>query len=177
MFTLTTKRLLLRDFTADDFDAYYATTTDPEHQRFYAEKETTREFTRHIFDLIRSYADAAERTKYQLAICLPTSELIGTCGVRTEAAEHRNASYGCGIARPYWGHGYAYEASHAIINFGFQELGLHRVYAETISENTNARALAERLGMKLEGIMRDAKFFNGRWWDVAVYGVLENEWH
>lgn len=177
MFTLQTNRLLLRDFTAADFPAFYANTTDPEHQRFYSERETTPEFTRHIFDMIRGYADAAERTKYQLAICLPTGELIGTCGVRTESEEHRNGSYGCGIGRPYWGQGYAYEASHTIINFGFIELGLHRIYAETISENVRASALAERLGMKLEGELREAKFFNGRWWDVALYAVLENEWN
>jgi RimJ/RimL family protein N-acetyltransferase len=176
MFSIETERLLLRDFEPGDFDAFYASSNDPQYRQYYAEQETTRAFWKQIFDRILSATEPPERTKYQLAVCLPSGELIGTCGVRVEVLEHQQASFGCAIARAYWGQGYAYEASRRIIGFGFDSLPAHRVYAETISENTRARALAERLGMRLEGQLRQHKYFRGRWWDTAIYAVLKQEW-
>ena len=41
----------------------------------------------------------------------------------------------------------------------------------------NARALAERLGMKLEEEFKQVKFFHSRGWDVVVYAISKNEWH
>ena len=176
MLTLETEKLILRDFRADDFEAFYATSNAPEYQKFYSEREMTRAFWRDIFDRILSSAEAPDRTKYQLALCLQTGELIGTCGVRIEVPDHRQASFGCAIDCAYWGKGFAYEASRHIIDFGFSSLCIHRIYTETISENTRARALVERLGMRLEGELRHHKFFHGRWWDTIIYAVLKDEW-
>ena len=176
MFSLETDRLILRDFQLDDFEAFFATSQDPEYRQFYSEKETTREFWKVIFERILSAVDEEDRTKYQLAICLRTGKLIGTCGVRIEDAEHRQTSFGCAIARPYWGKGLAFEASHRIIDFGFASLPIHRIFAETISENRRSRLLAERLGMRLEGELRHNRFFRGRWWNTIVYSILEDEW-
>lgn len=176
MFSLPTDRLILRDFRPDDFDAFYAATDDPEYRRFYPEKETSRAFLQGIFARILAGAAEPDRLRYQLAICLPSGELLGTCGVRLEDVEHRQASFGCAIARPYWGQGYAYEAARRLIGFGFSSLPIHRLYAETNSENSRSRALAERLGMRLEGEFRQHKYFRGRWWNTAIYAVLKEEW-
>jgi len=176
MLHLTTERLILRDFEPGDFEAFYAASRDPEYSRFYSEKETTREFWQSVFDRILSSTTDQERLIYQLAICLPTGEVIGTCGVRMEDRENRQASFGCALARSYWGQGFAYEASQRILDFGFSSLPIHRLYAETISENTQARKLAERLGMKLEGELRQNRFFRGRWWNTVIYSILKDEW-
>ena len=40
----------------------------------------------------------------------------------------------------------------------------------------HARALAEQLGMQLEGILRQTQYFRGEWWDTAVYSILKSEW-
>jgi len=176
MFSIETDRLLLRDFGPDDFEAFYETSNDPAYRRYYPEDETTRAFWEEIFGRILAGTEAAERTKYQLAACLQNGELIGTCGLRIEVLEHQQASFGCAIGRAYWGQGYAYEASRSIIDYGFSSLPVQRVYAETISENVRARALAARLGMRLEGELRQHKFFKGRWWNTVIYAVLKEEW-
>jgi len=176
MLSLETERLLLRDFRSGDFEAFYATTQDPEYQKFYSEKESGREFWQSIFDSLLVPLEVKERMKFQLAICLKTGELIGTCGVRIEDCENRQASFGCAIARPYWGKGLAVEAAHRILKYGFSELGMHRIYAETISENARAGMLARRLGMRLEAELRENRFFQGRWWHTAIYAILKDEW-
>jgi RimJ/RimL family protein N-acetyltransferase len=176
MFSLKTDRLVLRDFRPDDFEAFYATSTDPEYGRFYPERELAEAHWRQIFERILPPADRRERRTYQLALCLLDGTLIGTCGVRLEDVEHRQASFGCAIASRYWGKGLAYEGSHRVIEFGFSSLGIERLYAETISANRGARALAERLGMRLEGEFRHHRFFRNRWWNTAIYAVLREEW-
>jgi RimJ/RimL family protein N-acetyltransferase len=176
MVSINTQRLILRDFESADFEAFFATSNDPEYQKYYSEREMARGFLKDLFDRILSGNKAPNRTKYQLAVCLPTGDIMGTCGVRIEDVEHQQASFGCAIAPPYWGKGYAYEASRHLINFGFSSLPTHRIYAESISENTRARALAERLGMRLEAELRHHKYFNGRWWDTVIYAVLKEEW-
>jgi [ribosomal protein S5]-alanine N-acetyltransferase len=176
MLPLETGRLVLRDFNPDDYEAFFATANDPEYQKYYSEQETTREFWQDLFARILSGAKPTARTKYQLAICLPEGELIGTCGVRLEDIDNQQASFGCAISRKYWGKGYAYEAACSILSFGFSSLPVHRIYAETISENSTARALAERLGMRLEAVLKDTKYFRGRWWDSVIYAVLNEEW-
>ena len=78
MFSLQTERLLLRDFLPDDFDAFFATTNDPEYQQFYAEAEMTRPFFQKIFTHILEGTSETPRTSYQLATCLPEGTLLGT---------------------------------------------------------------------------------------------------
>jgi [ribosomal protein S5]-alanine N-acetyltransferase len=173
---IETDRLLLRDFKPGDFEAFYTTTNHPEYQKYYPERETTRVFLETIFQRILAYSEKSSRLKYQLAICLQTGELVGTCGVRVEDLDSQQASFGCAIGRRYWGKGYAYEASRRIIDFGFACLPIHRIYAETISQNNAARVLAERLGMRLEGELKEHKYFRGRWWNTSIYAVLKKEW-
>jgi len=176
MIILETDRLLLRDFGPEEFVAFYETSQDPEYRRFYSEKEVTREFWRTIFNKILTSAKAEDRLKYQMAVCLKTGEIIGTCGVRIEDQENQQASFGSAIARPYWGKGLAYEASRRIIDYGFLNLSIHRVFAETNSENTRARSLAKRLGMSQEGELRQNRYFRGRWWSTVIYSILKDEW-
>lgn len=173
---IETARLLLRDFQPEDFEALLATMQDPAYQQFYAEEETTREFWDGLFARLLEATAAEDRQVYQLAICLPGGELIGTCGVRLKGQDHQQASFGCAIGRPYWGQGYATEASQAVLDYGFTHLPIHRAYAETNRENTRARQLAERLGMRLEGILQHHRYFRGRWWDTAIYAILQDEW-
>ncbi len=176
MNAIETERLVLRDFDLDDFKAFFATTNDPEYHQFYSEHEMSREFWAEIFERILSGTHAPDRTSYQLAVCLRNGELIGTCGVRMEDMEHGQASFGCAVGRPFWGQGYALEAARRVVTLGFALLPIHRLYAETLAANTRARALAERLGMRLEGHLREQKFFRHRWWDTVIYALLEDEW-
>lgn len=175
-FILTTERLILRDFDPLDFDPFYATTDDPEYRQYYSDAEMTRDFWLEIFERIRSGVNEPDRTAYQLAVCLPSGELIGTCGVRLEDVSHRQASLGCAISRTYWGKGFALEACRRVIDFGFNNLSIHRLYAETNSANGRSLALVERLGFRKEAELIHTRFFSNRWWNTAIYAILEEEW-
>ena len=68
--------------------------------------------------------------------------------------------------------GYAYESCSAVIRYGFQHLGVHKVVAETI-DGVKSVGLMGKLGMKREGVQRSqTKDSEGNWADLYLYGLL-----
>jgi RimJ/RimL family protein N-acetyltransferase len=96
--------------------------------------------------------------------------------VRKESAEAQVADMGYELDPNYWGYGYATEAATAVLNFGFSQLRVHRVWANAIAENKASRRVLEKIGMQLEGTLRENEWMKGRWWDTVLYGILEQEW-
>lgn len=86
------------------------------------------------------------------------------------------ANFGVWLHPRSWGNGYAIEASASLIDFAFQELGLHRVSATVTAPNDASRTLCERLGFAHEGAAREAAFVHGEYVDVERYGLLAREW-
>ena len=74
------------------------------------------------------------------------------------------------------GRGYATEAARAIVRFGFIKLCLHRIWSWCIAENAGSARVLAKVGMRLEGRLRDKEYFRGRWWDTLLYAMLEQEW-
>jgi RimJ/RimL family protein N-acetyltransferase len=75
-----------------------------------------------------------------------------------------------------WRRGIGTEAQRLTIQLAFGELGAHRVLELILAENAPARAVVERLGFVLEGIMRGHVRRRGQLKDVAVYGLLREDW-
>jgi len=73
------------------------------------------------------------------------------------------------------GRGVGGEATRAMIEFAFRTLNFHRLQAEVIEFNAPSRRLLEKLGFRLEGRLREAKYCDGRYWDILVYGLLRPE--
>ena len=173
----TTARLLLRDFQADDWPAVLAYQSDPRYLRYYAWEGRTEEEVREFVNMLAGLKRAEPRTKFQFAITLRADgRLIGNCGVRKRSPEAREADIGYELDPGHWGRGYATEAAGAMLAWGFDELGLHRVAADCVAENVASARVLEKLGMRREGRLRDHKWMKGRWWDTLLYAVLDHEW-
>lgn len=80
------------------------------------------------------------------------------------------------IVTEHEGKGLVTRACRVLIDIGFRELGLHRVVVRAGVENMRSRAVAERLGFREEGIERGACRGSGGFYDLVVYGMLEEEW-
>jgi RimJ/RimL family protein N-acetyltransferase len=91
--------------------------------------------------------------------------------------EHdRQASIGCGLAREFQVSGYAEEAMRALVDYGFLNLKIHRIYAEMIGSNKAAIQLCKKFGMRVEARFIEHRFFKEQWWDTVVFAILKREW-
>jgi RimJ/RimL family protein N-acetyltransferase len=174
---LHTARLLLRDFTLADVSAVFAYQSDPRYVRYYPQGVTTLEWSQSLVQKFVEAQSVMPRHKFQFAVCLPDAgQLIGNCGIRKASPDATEANIGYEFNPDFWGHGYATEAARALLRFGFTELKVHRVTAECIADNVASAHVLEKIGMTLEGRLREKEYFKGRWWDHLWYGILEREW-
>ena len=67
-------------------------------------------------------------------------------------------------------------ACRALVDHGFDALRLHRAVIRAATENAPSRAVAERLGFRLEGVEREAQLVNGEFVDLVRYALLSTEW-
>ena len=174
---LETNRLILREFEESDWTAVLAYQSDPLYLRYYHWSDRTPGNVRAFVNMFLDFQRERPRTKFQLAMFLKEkNELIGNCGIRINDSELREANIGYELDSRFWGNGYATEAARAILRFGFEELGLHRVYATTLAVNKGSARVLEKLGMRLEARELEKEFIKGRWLDSLTYAILEREW-
>jgi ribosomal-protein-serine acetyltransferase len=80
------------------------------------------------------------------------------------------------IGREHEGRGLVTRAVRAMIDIGFRDLGLHRIVIRAGEQNRRSRAIPERLGFTQEGVARGAGLGANGFYDLVVYGLLEDEW-
>lgn len=90
-----------------------------------------------------------------------------------------NADAGWQVSPEQEGHGLAFEALSAVLDFAFAPLpdglGLHRVQANVIPSNVRSRALAKRCGFREEGLAKQMLLIDGRWEDHVMHAKLADE--
>jgi RimJ/RimL family protein N-acetyltransferase len=170
-------RLRLREWREDDWPGAHAYASDPEVVRYLDWGPNTEMETRAFIAGTVQSRQASPRTHYDLAVALADSDaVIGGCRIWIESAEHRDASIGYSLARAYWDLGYATELARGLLRFGFETLGMHRIWAIVEPQNTASARVLEKAGMQREGRLRDHRYAKGRWRDSLLYAVLAQEW-
>jgi ribosomal-protein-serine acetyltransferase len=101
--------------------------------------------------------------------------IAGVTGFLPLDRVHRGGEIGYWLAAPYQGRGIMTASCRFLVRYAFHTLDLHRLQIAAATENLRSRAVIERLGLKLEGILRGRENLYGRWVDHAVYSMLEHE--
>ena len=174
--TLTTERLTLRPFVADD-------AFDVERLAGMRQIADTTLNIPHPYphggaaEWIRLHGPAwIDGTSVTFAIVgQRTGALVGAISLIIKR-EHQRAELGYWIAVDCWNRGYATEAARTIIDFAFETLRLHRIESRHLLRNPASGRVMEKVGMKREGIERDLVLKWDRFESLALYSILEPEW-
>lgn len=105
-----------------------------------------------------------------------TGRVVGAIGLKLHLP-HGAAELGYWVGVPSWGRGYTTEAARAVVAFGFDTLGLHRIHAHCFARNASSERVLLKLGMTREGLLRDAVRKWGEFENVALYALLAPDWH
>jgi RimJ/RimL family protein N-acetyltransferase len=172
---LETERLLLRRLTPADVDTAVAHELDPEIMRFIRDVPTPEAARQKVLAFLEPWR--AEEGRWLILAVVPKGQerMVGIVGCRVTTAAHEAMELGYRLHSDVHGRGYASEASQRLVDFLFDEVGLHKLIALCTAENTGSYRVMEKLGMQREGCMRQYARIGGRWHDELVYGLLADE--
>ncbi len=102
-------------------------------------------------------------------------ELCGIMGFNSIDSTNHNAEIGYWLAESFQGQGIMTRAVARLIQHGFDDLNLHRIELHAATKNLPSCALAERTGFTREGVMKDADYMNGQYYDLAIYGLVNQK--
>jgi len=168
---LETERMILRDFTMDDLDDFHEIFSDP----------VVMKYTEPPYDINQS-------EKFLSDFCIKRDPKGGFAAVLKETSKVIGYVLFCSVDEPdiyemgwifnknHWRKGYAYEICSKVIKYGFEDMELHKIYADTIDPHKSA-SFMEKLGMKPEGIQRKQTRSNDdEWCDLYLYAILHEDY-
>lgn len=175
---LQTERLLLREFVPEDWTAVHTYQSDPLYLRYYEWNSRTEADVRAFVQMFIDWQQEQPRTKFQLAVIHQADgRLIGNCGIRINNLARREANIGYELDSRYWNRGYATEAARVILQFGFTELNMQRIWAKCVAENRGSARVLEKLGMRLEAHELKREFIKDVWHDHLIYAIDVRHWY
>lgn len=169
---LFTPRLKLRWMDERDTQAHYAVFSDPLVTRYWSSEPWTSmdQAVQAIARIRAAYADGSE-ARFGIEL-LETGELIGNCALHHFFEASRRCELGYAIGSRHWGRGYVSEALAALLDYGFDVLGLNRIEADIDPRNGASARVLEKLGFRKEGYMPERWIVHGEPADTVNYGLL-----
>ena len=141
--TLETERLILRKITLGDAEAVFAYASDPEVSRYKLwDAHRSIEDSKAFLELVLGKYESGGEPDWGI-VYKGDHRFVGTCAILGISADHSRAELGYVIHREYWGRGHVPEAVRAIIRFGSERMGLNRIEARCIAENTASARVHE----------------------------------
>lgn len=173
--TLKTDRVILSPFTLTDA---------PLVQRYAGDQDiarTTQNVPHPYLDGVAEKWIAGHLLQYlekknaAFAVRSPSGDLIGAMNLSLKPGDQL-AELGYWIAVPFWGQGYCTDAARRMIQFGFEDLGLNKIYARHLGINPASGRVMQKSGMTREGVQRQHTLKNGVLMDIVEYGILRSEY-
>jgi [ribosomal protein S5]-alanine N-acetyltransferase len=169
---IETQRLLIRPFKASDWKDAVEYCTDPIVMKYIPiglmNEQKVKEFVSE---------EPNDETECYAIELKSNNKVIGQI-IYHPWFEKLTYEIGWIINPAFQNQGFASEAAKAVIEYGFQEQKLHRIICTCQPDNPASWKVAEKIGMRREGIFQKSIYKeNGIWWDEYFYAILENEWN
>ena len=180
MIHLETDRLILRDYTDMDFEAYYKLKSDAQTM-YYLQDIMARspEEAKAEFSEVLSDQAASSRKFYFLHMELKnTHEQIGSIGytVKDNTPVGKIVHLGYFSYPKYWGNGYTSEALKRLLKYAFTENNVYRVTTGCLAENKGSEKVMQKNGMIKEAEHLDYEWHDGKMKTRLEYRLLRHEW-
>ena len=123
-----------------------------------------------FLDLIQKSAD--------LILCIEVnSEFAGSAGIHLKKDIHRkNAEIGYWLAEPYWGHGIVSRVVKEMVDKGFQQFDIDRIYAPVFGRNKASQRVLQKCGFVVEAEFKNTVYKNGKFEDEVVLAIRREQW-
>ncbi|SIT03463.1 Protein N-acetyltransferase, RimJ/RimL family [Chryseobacterium ureilyticum] len=176
---LESERLTLRAFKESDIHNVHEMLQKPESTVFNPSSYSNdKNETQKLINTWKSEAEAGENRK-KFTFLIETNRdhtFVGIIGIDIIKPHYKNAETWYKLSPEIWGKGYATEALEKIIQFGFEELKLHRIEAGCAIDNIASYKVMEKSGMIREAHRRKLLPLKSGWSDNYEYAILEEDY-
>ena len=172
---IETKNLVLESFTVEDAEEIFKIRSDDRVTKFLDRDnhKTVEESKTMIQMMIQSYRDKAGIN--WIIRKMGSFEVLGYIGYWNLIRENVRAEIGYALKPGYWGKGYMSEALLKVLEYGFNEFGLHSILGNVNPQNKRSIKILEKYGFKKEAHFREDYLYNGRYLDSEIYCLLETD--
>ena len=167
------EKVFLSSIEKDDLEQLKAWRNNPEFRKHFREY---RELNLRQQELWFEDKVVKDPTTLMFAIRdMKSSQLLGCCGFVYINWVHRHADLSLYIG---WedayidDQGYAQESCKLLMNYGFNELGLNKIWTEIYEFDEKKKMLYKKFEFKQDGLLRENYWFDGRWWDSIILSKL-----
>lgn len=172
----TGEKVRLREYRKEDLTMKLSYINDPDVMRLLVSEtpypETLAEEEK-WFDSISAFKDT-----YRFAIeAIEEKKYIGECGVCS--VDWKNSTVAVSIFigdKDYWGKGYGADAMKTLIAFVFNEMNINKIRLNVYSFNERAIRCYKKCGFKVEGVLREEIYREGKYYDTIAMGLLRSEY-
>jgi RimJ/RimL family protein N-acetyltransferase len=171
-------RVFLRPFEASDAEIYRRWRADREPMALTGWRERAPLSLAQVERRIAGLVEEQGKDTYAFLICLVDDERpIGEVMLMDIDRVNGSAEVGIFIGEPAeWGKGYGTDAVRAIVDFGFAEQRLERIWLEVATDNPRAQRSYEKVGFVWEATKRHDLWEGGRFTDGHIMSILHDEW-
>jgi ribosomal-protein-alanine N-acetyltransferase len=171
---IRTNRLLLRPFIKSDLENVFKGLSHPDIIKHYGVSYDSLESTKEQMDWFAGLEKNG--TGMWFAVCSPdNTTFYGAGGLNDLSKAHKKAEIGFWLLTDFWGQGIMTEAMPLICEYGFENLGLHRIEGFVESDNINCKNAMAKLDFQHEGTMKDCEIKNGKFISLDIYAKIRTE--
>lgn len=174
--TLMTDRLILREVRLSDAEPMFTYFSDHEVMKYYGSKPhaTLEDTQAWVTRMTKRYM--AQQGIRWIVTFKTTDIAVGSVSFHQFDPDYTRVEVGYDLHPDHWGTGVMREAVTAVLDYGFNEMNLHRIEATIDDDNSRSKGLLLRLGFQFEGCLRGRFFGEGVFLDDYIYGLLRSEW-
>ena len=173
---LHSERLSLLNYEIKDAKDLFELQTDPEVMAF-MDRPMPKNFTEVQNKIKEIQKDFESKKGVNWTIRLKDQrEVIGYIGFWNIDHKNHRVEIGYTLKKEHWNKGLATEAARIVIDFAFDKLQAHSICANINPDNRASRALLTKLGFRQEAYFREDYFYDGKFLDSAIFGLLESDW-
>ena len=176
---LSTDRLVLRPLETTDVDVLWPDIADPEISRLMAwDAHSTREQTVAFVDNEIARRESGRGVTWAILYGGQFCGLVSLIGIlRTHRVlTYNQAELAYWTSRAHQRRGFMTEAGRRVLDFAFQDVGLHKVRVSHFAENKASCALIQRLGFRYVGTQLEEFNKASVWHDHMTYELLAKEY-
>lgn len=172
---LNTQRLLLRKLKADDKEEMLFLRSNAEVLRYLGkEPMKTVEEAGKFIQLINSSIEKSDSVLWGICLLDDPSKIIGTICIWNITPENFRGEIGYLLHPSFWGKGLMKEAINAVLDYGFNVIGLNSIGAQLSPENLSSVSVLEKTGFVKEGYLKENFYFDGEFSDTLIYSKLRS---